>query len=493
MALAGLGLILAGCGVKTTAFHSVEGRFSLQTPVELTESVQPVPSEIGEIPLHLFFGKGQTHGFAVSYADSPFNQEKLDPVAMLNIARDSSVANLQGKVTSETNITVDGHPGRDITATGLDSGQDVDVRLRIVLAGHRAYEFVVTALKGKMNQAVMNVFLNSVKIAPPPPAGPGGKLAPANGNFTITTPVPLMATSRRMNVATGPYTVSFFNGGETGPTYMVLYYDSPYITQHDPTSTLNLLAQETVAGVGGKLQGQRAIKLGPYPGMELVYGFEKFGRHLTAKSRLYLAGNRVYQTQTATPGDAPSPDTDAYLDSFAITAATNLPVSTTPPVAPAERPPVLFKSAACSFSIMTPVPLNETSRAVNTNGSSLLMHQFAGDAGNRAYFVTELDSAVDAEKDNPAQRLRSGRDGILQNLGGKLDAERSIALDGHPGTEISVSAQKSGVAMVCKVRMYIVGHRVYQIMTISQTGDENPLAAEAFLDSFKLLPDAPAK
>lgn len=90
--------------------------------------------------------------------------------------------------------------------------------------------------------------------------------------------------------------------------------------------------------------------------------------------------------------------------------------------------------------------------------------------------------------------LNSGRDSVLKSLGAQLVSEQEITLAGHSGREISL---RRGNTFVGRIRMYLVGDRLYQVWVIVPPAKEPFLtrSMQGFLDSFALLaegaPDAP--
>ncbi len=256
----------------------------------------------------------------------PIKEESSSAAATLDLIRDKSFTAIQARLVSEKPVTVQGHPGREVFGTGKNDGHDVDIDERIILAGHREYQFIVTAPSGKMNQTAADAYLQSIDISPPPPV-----ISPAQpvdfkseaGRFSIATPVILTETTKIIKGAAGSVAVHFFCGGEDGPVFLAAYIDRPAGATGDPAVFIRRLIDSVVAGDSGQLQSIQNVTLDSFPGSDFSYSGKKGGVAYSAHGRIYLAGNRVYQVQ-ATSTDRPlGPDADAFLKSLKLLPAVN--------------------------------------------------------------------------------------------------------------------------------------------------------------------------
>ena len=135
-----LACCLASCSAPPTIkeFKSEAGGFSVMTPAPLQEAVQPVETQGGKIDLHLFSAQQDDIAYFVAYCDyapelaRPDNAEK-----MLDGARDGAVGNTHGKLISETNITLAGHPGREVVIEASGRGSAAGDHQRPPLHGAR--------------------------------------------------------------------------------------------------------------------------------------------------------------------------------------------------------------------------------------------------------------------------------------------------------------------------------------------------------------------
>ncbi len=317
--------VAGGCAQKAKPFTSAAGRFSLESPVELTESVRQVDSEIGKLTMHLFTGNGKTHGFVVGYSDESVNEEKYFPEDTLTKKRASVLAKMQATLVSEKTVTLEGHPGREIIASGKSQGQDVSINERIYLVGHRTYQFVISAPLGQINQSAADAFFTSVKILPPPPVpDPTRPVAftSTSGRFSVTTPVTLVETVQQTQ-GTPPVVLHLVMGGEGGPMYTVMFSDIAGLASKDPQPILDRMRDRILAGDKATLISEKNLPDSSCPAREITFSFTEEGHQLTSQYRLYLSPGRLYQTQVMVPGKSPSPDSAAFLDSFKILPPSN--------------------------------------------------------------------------------------------------------------------------------------------------------------------------
>lgn len=84
--------------------------------------------------------------------------------------------------------------------------------------------------------------------------------------------------------------------------------------------------------------------------------------------------------------------------------------------------------------------------------------------------------------DNSYERAVSG---AMKAQGGTLLSRASCRTGNFEGREflIDIPSKK----LVCRVRYYIVGNRLYQVMYVGEPGTHSQKKVDAFLDSFRIL------
>ncbi|MGO9620997.1 MAG: hypothetical protein ACLPT6_06300 [Desulfobaccales bacterium] len=149
-----------------------------------------------------------------------------------------------------------------------------------------------------------------------------------------------------------------------------------------------------------------------------------------------------------------------------------------------------LKSEAGRFSVMTPTPLEEMVRPLETQGDKIDLHIFSGQLGDTGYFVSYWDYPPGlVQPDRLEEMLDGSRDGSVAQVSGRLIREGKLTLMGHPGREllIETGSQTGPEARRLQGRLFIVGNRMYQIMVVAPRDQESRPEAEAFLQSLKLL------
>jgi hypothetical protein len=159
-------------------------------------------------------------------------------------------------------------------------------------------------------------------------------------------------------------------------------------------------------------------------------------------------------------------------------------------LASCSPPPKEYDYPAWGFSASFPGPpkLTETAAAADGSaGHSLLvasdtdLHQFEVFAIEQPSAGQSIDEFADAA--GPT---------VAHSVGGEVESHTYVATvqltDQAMGREILITKHDRPLV---KMRVYVVGGRYYQIVARSRFGPSDP-AAVAFLDSFKILPTAPA-
>ncbi len=152
--------------VNTKLFTSEAGGFSIATPGEMRETTQDVPTAAGNIKISLYQTTLGENAFVAGYSDFPaavLKQTSTDK--MLDGARDGAARNVNGTVVSDTKITLDGSPGREIVIHGkAPSGQEATAKVRYYLVKNRLYQIMVVTPKGNGGAAGTDDFLQSFKL-----------------------------------------------------------------------------------------------------------------------------------------------------------------------------------------------------------------------------------------------------------------------------------------------------------------------------------------
>ena len=164
-------LLAGGCSsqpAKPALFTSPEGGFSIQVPAALQANTQDVDIGNAKLTVHAFVGGTDLLRFFVSYMDT--TDQALTEVGTDGILRQSEaqlVGSDGGVITSDSDASLDGYPGREVTFdSGPNTNPELSVKARIFLVDHRLYEILVAIPKGDVSTVANNAYLQSFKLLP---------------------------------------------------------------------------------------------------------------------------------------------------------------------------------------------------------------------------------------------------------------------------------------------------------------------------------------
>lgn len=143
-----------------------------------------------------------------------------------------------------------------------------------------------------------------------------------------------------------------------------------------------------------------------------------------------------------------------------------------------------FSHAAGKFTVLMPAAPKEQQQAVQTVAGPIAMHMFFYEfkGGQSMYGVIYSDYPASVANADPQKVLDGGRDGAVAEMKGRLLQEQNITIQGHPGRELHIEIPQGMV----KARIYLVGVRLYQILSVSTKEMISPEDTEKFFSSFRL-------
>ncbi len=141
-----------------------EDGFTLSMPGKPSKSDDTVPSAFGPLALRMYTLSEGYEGYITGYTEYPdaiFNAS--EPEELMDGAQTGAISTVQGEVTSQRQITVNGHPGREII--GTSSSKNIGFTARVILARPRMYMLVYTQYdKSKPISADGKRFMESFQI-----------------------------------------------------------------------------------------------------------------------------------------------------------------------------------------------------------------------------------------------------------------------------------------------------------------------------------------
>ena len=111
----------------------------------------------------MLMSEGVVYGVSYSdYSESLVKQTSTEK--MLDSGRDGALANTQSKLLSESAISLDGYPGREITASSPDG--KFTARVRVYLVNSRLYQTIVVIPNEVASSPDVLRFLDSFHLLP---------------------------------------------------------------------------------------------------------------------------------------------------------------------------------------------------------------------------------------------------------------------------------------------------------------------------------------
>ena len=143
-----------------------------------------------------------------------------------------------------------------------------------------------------------------------------------------------------------------------------------------------------------------------------------------------------------------------------------------------------FTSPEGRFAVMLPGRPARDSRDITLAGAKTPMHMTSVQMSGMAFGVgyADLPPGVDA-----ARVVAEGRDALVRNIGGRVTAERPIALDGGRGIEFQAEGSVQGAPMRISGRIAIAGERFYQVVFVGRAERAGEVDPTLFPGSFRVL------
>jgi len=148
-----------------TEFKSEAGRFSILMPAKPNYVTQTFETGQGRFEHHVFIASVGLLACFVDYADMPKQLgDAKNSDALFDLARDEFLKGAQARLERETNISMDGHPGREVRMHVYGGA----VRLRVFLISGRLYQLSITLLDNKAaSEESIEKFFKSFKATTP--------------------------------------------------------------------------------------------------------------------------------------------------------------------------------------------------------------------------------------------------------------------------------------------------------------------------------------
>jgi hypothetical protein len=351
----------------------------------------------------------------------------------------------------------------------------------------------------------------------PPPPAPGGipggipieawqEFKHEAGNFTVMMPGKPTESSQTVESEIGKVPIYSFTAQGGTLTYLAMYAEYPISldTPEAAKTTLDNSRDLMLSRRNGKLISEKDISFGKYLGRELSAKID--GGAL--RSRTYIVNQRMYLLMVMALGDGQSKQleskkVDDFLGSFKFLREPR-PVEGAAPsmsrldseIDKLDIPPDFYTrpiswrevaSPEFGFTVWMPsepfhkiVPLDPNERRLDIN-----LWMARGEDSIYQALVQPMLAAPSSEEHRKIL-FRTLLDGIVSDGDMKLESEKPISFEGHPGREYKLR----GSMGLGTGRAYIVDSNIYflLVLPIEKPAKSRKTSAEAarFLDSFKL-------
>lgn len=145
-----------------------------------------------------------------------------------------------------------------------------------------------------------------------------------------------------------------------------------------------------------------------------------------------------------------------------------------------------YSSADGQFALLLPGTPQETLQVVETDLGLIEFHRFVVELGSGTYLAAYGDYPVGTvEPRDPEELLTAIQASVTANLQGVLLAEASYSVADYPGRAVRIAVQE-GQGQI-RLRLLLVGKRLYQIMAVGTPEIMSHSTTDQFLDSFQLI------
>ena len=314
-------------------YSSAAGRFKILFPGVPQEFEGPIDTKMGQAFSH-FAILNTDVTYIVNYTDYPMILEQPELVkTVLDNGREGTLARIvkeDPRVLSETDISVEGHPGRLLR---IELKGDAIVRYKFLVVGNRIYVFGVGSPKRPDAQAqyekLATTFFDSFKLMNPLEAdltGDWKEFSSIEGKFKIKFPgIPYQAPLQLSQEL-----IFQVAGYQSAGSYSARYMDFPQVVKNPAAlktflnnmrdAELEYLRQR---GKTPKVLSETDITYERYSGRMLVL---ELPNNLIYRNKTIVVNNRIYVLTALLPKDeAQSEERNVYeglsmkfFDSFGL-------------------------------------------------------------------------------------------------------------------------------------------------------------------------------
>jgi hypothetical protein len=446
-----------------------------------------------------------------------------------------------GKVLSEKTIARGGHPGREYQyeMTAQNGKVFVVHNQWILMSPETTYNLQVIRPKeiaapaeGDVTSFFESLKLEAVTAAPKPADRP--KLAfksfvPKGAGFSILLPGKPDETTQENKSATGSFKLHAYECPTVAGAYSISVLDyGPGVAdapEEKKMAMLTQFCQNMLAKDKGTVADQVPGEFQGFPQKIMRYTFPIPGSLVMVEIRAVMVGAKVFVVMARCPANVVNPaDPDKFFESFKLTnakaeavASDDAPAAATrrgraaaaprlagrmpgkgaAPTRPsraaaaparAPRPERIswkrYNSAAGGFTINMPgdpTPSHDDDGLLGSKGVEILTAEHE----ESRFIVQYQDLSRTAQKKGSSGVLKAARASDEKVIQGKVVGEKEATLKGAVGWSYQIETPEPDGPMA-RVRAYVVGTRLYQIIVVAPKTKFPTDDSERFLSSFKL-------
>ena len=160
--------VVLACSSLTQKWETVsEDGITVEMPGKPTKQAQDIPSAAGKATGQMFTLDKGSEAYILAYHEFPeaISNLNVDPKVLLKGASDAAIKNMDGKVTSERDLTNGAYQGKEIVGSGSKDEKQIEFTIRLYWAKTRLVQTLYLAEKGKTNQKNASKFLDSLKLS----------------------------------------------------------------------------------------------------------------------------------------------------------------------------------------------------------------------------------------------------------------------------------------------------------------------------------------
>ncbi len=344
------------------------------------------------------------------------------------------------------------------------------------------------------------VFLASVGLLVASRMAGAALFTSEEGRFTAVFPDKPKASQKIVPTNAGDVTVHIvaaeFPGQDAAWSVNYTDYKPEVLKSNGPDGMLDGSLNGTVQSMKGTLLKSNPITQAGAPGREFTWTLVNNKVKLWGRCRLFLVGDRIYQVFILGPDQLTRSTTaDQLFQSFKFKEApaqARIASNATPrPSRPRGREGagwVTYKgmNEEGGWVVQTPTRLDK-SREPGLLGVDS-RNVFLSSDGDLSYTI-KVQTLPRAGAKSSTAILKAARDGLAEEVEGKVVGQSGVMLSGTDAQEFRLEATKPESAMV-RARTMVTGARLYVLSVAGSSDAVAGPSAERFFDSFKLTPRA---